>query len=132
MKILLDTHILVWWYLNNSKLPDRYCQILDEVEVNNEQVYVSDISIWEIAKLVELNRLKLSTGIDTWLSDIMQNPSIEMIRISPAISVESTRLGDSFHKDPADQIIVATARVHNLHLMTVDKRVVSSRSVLVV
>ena len=88
--IVLDTHIWVWWVHGDVKLPADYQAILQKEE---EQGFgISAISCWEIAKLVEYNRLQLP---------------------------------GEFHRDPADQIIVATARIHNCPIMTMDEKILA-------
>lgn len=130
MRYLLDTHVLLWWYLGDKSLSARYRSILeDDLE---EPVGVSAISLWEIAKLAERGKLRLSLSLDECLADVEGNPSIEVLPISARISVESTRLGSSFPRDPADQLIAASARCHGLLLLTGDSRIRDSGVVAVI
>jgi PIN domain nuclease of toxin-antitoxin system len=94
------------------------------IEVSaHEGLAVSAISCWEVAKLVELGRLQLPTDLDDWL-DLALNPSgVSLIPLSPQIAADSTRLPGDFHRDPADQIIVATSRLHDLPLATCDEKI---------
>ncbi len=116
--IVLDTHIWVWWVDESSQLSERHTQLIQD----NEQtgLGVSAISCWEVAKLVELGRLGLAGSIAEWMEQAIIYPGIELLPLTPHIAIESTKLPGNFHRDPADQIIVATARVHNLSLLTVD------------
>ena len=86
---------------------------------------VSAISVWEIAKLVEYRRLKLPCSIDKWFKQALNYPGISILELTPEIAVESTRLPGEFHRDPADQIIVATARIYNCPLVTSDNKILS-------
>jgi PIN domain nuclease of toxin-antitoxin system len=86
---------------------------------------VSSISLWEIAKLVELGRLELPVPLEKWFDQALAYPGIELIEITPKIAIESTRLPGEFHRDPADQIIVATARVMKCKLVTSDERILN-------
>ena len=116
--ILLDTHIWVWWVHANPKLPERMrAHIAAEVAGG---LAVSAISCWEVAKLAEKGRLTLPNPVRDWLEQALGPSGIQLLPLTPAIAAESTRLPGGFHRDPSDQIIVATARVHDLPLVTVD------------
>lgn len=86
---------------------------------------VSAISCWEVAKLVEYKRLTLPCPVGDWLRQAPAYPGVRLLELSLEISVESTQLPGSFHRDPADQIIVATARVHDCALLTSDSKILS-------
>jgi PIN domain nuclease of toxin-antitoxin system len=120
--ILLDTHIWIWWVHGAKELKPDYESII----LNNENhgLGVSIISCWEVAKLVENKRLKLPIDISNWIDTALNYPGIVLIPITPEIAVESTQLPGSFHKDPADQIIVATSRIFNIPILTVDKKII--------
>lgn len=121
--ILLDTHIWVWW-VNESNQLSR--QIIDIVASNLEDgLGVSIISCWEVAKLVEYGRLQLAFPVEQWLYSALNYPGINLLDLTPKIVVESTQLPGAFHKDPADQLIVATARVHNCLLLTADAKIMA-------
>jgi PIN domain nuclease of toxin-antitoxin system len=120
--ILIDTHIWVWWESNPRKLNPRNAQTL---ATPGQKVAVSVISCWEIAKLVEYGRLTLDRPVQQWIDAALARPGLELLAISPSIAVESTRLPPPFHRDPADQLIVATARVHDLQLMSEDSRILN-------
>lgn len=119
--IILDTHIWVKWVLDETQLPD----VIREKIYENESVGlgVSAISCWEVAKLVELKRLTFNIDILEWLEQALIYPGVQLIELSPRIAVESTQLPGEFHRDPADQIIVATARIYNRPLLTLDKKI---------
>ncbi len=94
--------------------------------INNGDHYplaLSAISIWEVAKKVSLGKLGLSIPIQEWMNRAANEKFIRLLPLSIAISLESTCLPGTFHKDPADQIIVATARVNNLTLLTSDQKI---------
>lgn len=119
--IILDTHIWVKWVLDETQLPTAFCDKIREHETVG--LGVSVISCWEVAKLVKLKRLTFEMDVYDWIDQALSYPGIQLIEFSPKIAVESTQLPGEFHRDPADQIIVATARVHNCLLMTMDKRI---------
>jgi PIN domain nuclease of toxin-antitoxin system len=89
----------------------------------DEGIGVSIISCWEVAKLVENGRLGLPQDVAEWLDVALAYPGVRLIELTPSIAVESTRLPQPFHKDPADQVIVATARIHNCPLATADTKI---------
>uniref|UniRef100_UPI004056C394 type II toxin-antitoxin system VapC family toxin n=1 Tax=Candidatus Electronema sp. TaxID=2698783 RepID=UPI004056C394 len=86
---------------------------------------MSVISCWEVAKLFELKRLNLDMDVSDWINQALSYPGIQLVEMSPSIAVESTRLPGEFHRDPADQLIVATARVHGCPLLTLDRKILT-------
>ena len=86
---------------------------------------VSAISCWEVAKLVERQRLSLPCSAFDWIRQALAYPGVRLLDLSPRISVESTQLPGTFHRDPADQIIVATARVFDAPLVTLDPKILA-------
>ena len=118
--LVIDTHIWIWWVQGDSQLDVERSRLL----ANNEQhgIGVSAISCWEIAKLVEYGKLQLPLPVEKWLAVALLYPGVRLLELSPRVAVESTQLPGSFHKDPADQIIVATARVHACPLVTADHK----------
>jgi PIN domain nuclease of toxin-antitoxin system len=121
--ILLDTHIWVWWVHRHERLREQHAQWIQENEGTG--LGISVISCWEVAKLVEINRLVLPLPIEEWLDHALTYPGIRLRNLTPRIALEATRLPPGFHRDPADQIIVATARWHNCPLLTVDERILA-------
>ena len=119
--IILDTHVWVWWVHGDAKLPEDYAKVIAEHESSG--LGVSVISCWEVAKLVEYGRLTLPETLDKWMDEALAYPGIRLLDLSPRIAIESTRLPPPFHKDPADQIIVATARVYDCELLTLDQKI---------
>jgi len=119
--ILLDTHIWIWWVDGSSRLKDWQNQIICENE--EEGLRISAISCWEVAKLVEIGRLAMACLIEEWMEEALLYPGIRLLELTPQISIESTKLPGEFHKDPADQIIVATARIYDIPLLTADEKI---------
>jgi PIN domain nuclease of toxin-antitoxin system len=119
--ILLDTHIWVWWVDGNTQLTSTQRNQIETHEGTG--LGVSVISCWEVAKLVELNRLELRCPVGEWIEQALAYPGIRLLYLTPRIAVESTRLPGTFHRDPADQIIVATARVRRCAVLTADERI---------
>ena len=120
--IILDTHIWIWWVDNNSRLTQRQRELINTYQSSG--LGVSIISCWEVAKLVENNRLILSCSVDEWLNGAITYPCVQLINLNLDIIVASTQL-IGFHRDPADQLIVATSQVYNCSLLTADKKILA-------
>lgn len=119
--IVLDTHAWVWWtHGEGEKLSPRQMKIIQANEA--DVIGVSAISCWEIAKLAELGRLEFDVSLDEWFEQALAYPGIRILELTPQIALESTRLPGDFHRDPADQIIVATARIYGCALITADEK----------
>ncbi|MCD4749965.1 MAG: type II toxin-antitoxin system VapC family toxin [Thermoanaerobaculales bacterium] len=125
MTFLLDTHIIVWWFEQNPRLLPAQKKTLATADAKSPLV-ISDISLWEISTLISLGRLKLRLPLRDWLERAVAPPLVRRIGISPAIAAEVASLPDSFHRDPADRILVATSRVLGATLLTLDKRIIDS------
>ena len=118
--VILDTHIWIWWVSKNPRLTPSHQQYIKKHSIQG--LGVSIISCWEIAKLVEKNRLDLSMNVDEWLEAALNYPNVQLLDLTVPIIIQSTQL-TGFHNDPADQIIVATAKVYECPLLTADKKI---------
>ncbi|MBZ5619039.1 MAG: type II toxin-antitoxin system VapC family toxin [Acidobacteriia bacterium] len=119
--ILLDTQIWVWWVSRPERLQPRHRELL---ELGADRVFgVSIISCWEVAKLVEYGRLKLDRRVGLWIESALAEPGVSLLHLHPHIVVESTQLPQPFHRDPADQLLVATARILQCPMMTEDSKI---------
>ena len=87
------------------------------------RIGVSAISCWEIAKLFEYGRIELSAHLSQWFDLAFGYPGVELLPLTPEVAIESTALPGDFHRDPADQIIVATARLNGCALVTSDREI---------
>jgi PIN domain nuclease of toxin-antitoxin system len=120
--ILLDTHIFIWWIDNSSRLSQHHRQIIQEKQ--DDGLGISIYSCWEIAKLVEYGKLDLKLSIEDWLEIALSHPNLQSIDLTIPIIIKSTQLS-GFHKDPADQIIVATSMILGIPLLTADEKIVA-------
>ncbi|MGK7874708.1 MAG: type II toxin-antitoxin system VapC family toxin [Xenococcaceae cyanobacterium] len=118
--IILDTHIWVWWVDDNKQLSEQHRQWIKENQ--SFGLGVSVISCWEVAKLVEKGRLVLACTVEEWLEAALAYPGVQLLNLTVPIIVQSTQL-KGFHADPADQIIVATAKVYDCLLLTADNKI---------
>ncbi len=119
--IILDTHIWVWWVGENSELTKEYKDLIHSMQPDG--IGISSISCWEIALLHARQKLSLSEPVLRWLEISLSLPNIILLPLSPRIAVEANNLPDNFHKDPADRLIVATARVYDCPLITYDSKI---------
>jgi PIN domain nuclease of toxin-antitoxin system len=118
--VLLDTHVLVW-HLEGSRKIGKGAQAAVEAAAKSDAALVSAITPWEIAILVTKGRLKLGTDVMDWLRDALANPGLHVAPLEPEIAVASNRLPFDIHADPADRILVATARHLGATFVTADK-----------
>ena len=125
MKALLDTPILLFWFSSEEKLTAEQQRIIAGASAENP-LYVSDISLWEVAALYDLGRITLNMPLRDWLERSTAPPLVHLIGISPAIAAETAGFTGSFHRNPADRIIVGTAKVMGATLLTNDKRIQES------
>jgi PIN domain nuclease of toxin-antitoxin system len=119
--ILLDTHIWIWWVSRPDRLQRRHRELLQHGP--DRAFGVSVISCWEVAKLAEYGRLKLDRPVGLWIETALSEPGMSLLHLHPRIVVESTQLPQPFHRDPADQLLVATARVLQCQIMTEDTKI---------
>lgn len=126
MSYLLDTHILLWWHERPTRLSAEARRAINKAGAR-APLLVSEISLWEVATLVELQRVRLSMGLNTWLQRATAAPLVERVGITPEIAAEVAALPASFHRDPADRLLVATARVLGATLITEDARIVDAK-----
>ena len=120
--IVLDTHVWVWWVNDSTQLSEAQRQEIARNE--DDQIGISVISCWEVAKLCEYGRLELPVELAEWFQESLRYPGVSLLDLTPEIAIESTTLPGAFHSDPFDQMIVATARVHDCPLVTSDDEIV--------
>jgi len=120
--IVLDTHVLIWWAAADPQL-SRAARDAIEAEAQDGEILVSAISAWEVAMLAKAGRLALTMEAEAWLDTVAQVRAIRFVPVDVGISIQSVQLPGEFHKDPADRIIVATARRHSAPLISADMKI---------
>ncbi len=120
--IVLDTHVLVWWVTSDAALSKAAAASIERERIAGE-ILLSSISAWEIAMLVSRERLLLSMDVSSWLSSVTQIEAVRFVPVDMSIAVKSVTLPGTFHKDPADRMIVATARALAAPLVTADEKI---------
>ena len=119
--IVLDTHALIWW-VNDPAILGKAAKSALDTAVKSKSVFVSCISSWEIALLVERGRLRLALDVRDWLCRCEALPFLSFVPVDNCIGIESVRLPDFPHADPADRIIAATAMSLGAVLVTKDEK----------
>ena len=122
MKLLLDTHILLWSLLDPAKLT---MQVAIELENLSNELWLSPISTWEILILVEKGRVVLDADPITWVRDVFRKIPVKEAHINHEIAIQS-RMLDFAHEDLADRFLAATALIYDLTLVTADERLLAS------
>jgi PIN domain nuclease of toxin-antitoxin system len=126
--IVLDTHALVWWVTGARELSQRAKRAIRE-RLRQGPVFASAISVMEIATAVRRGRLVLAIDIGDWLRHVQQLPELQFEPVSADIAHVAGSFDDAIHGDPADRIIVATARALGARLVTADARLRRSTAV---
>jgi PIN domain nuclease of toxin-antitoxin system len=120
--MLLDTHVW-WWALNEpNKLSSKALKVIKKNPPS--QRAIASISMWEFAMMVSTGRVEIRIPLDQWLDQAVNKSGLEVFDLSPKVAAESCNLPGDFHKDPADRIIVATARINGISLITKDKKII--------
>jgi len=121
--LLLDTHIWIW--LMNGDVDRLSPGTVAAVEraATSGLVHVSAISVWEVAMLESRGRIRFTRDCLDWVRQALGAPGLQLLPLSPEVAVASSRLPGAFHGDPADRILTATARLHDLCLVTYDERI---------
>jgi PIN domain nuclease of toxin-antitoxin system len=120
--ILLDTYALLWWINDPKKLSKKALSLIEK-EKKNGKILISSISAWEIYMLIKQNKLKLDEDTSSWIDKVSSLPFIEFIPIDNQIAEQSVNLPGNFHKDPADRMIIATARENGAVVISKDEKI---------
>jgi PIN domain nuclease of toxin-antitoxin system len=122
--VLLDTHVLVWLVAGDTRLSLPARQRIEAAAQRNE-AWISAITPLEIGMLVAKGRLALTQDAQEWMEQVLALPGLRLAPLEPAIAVASSRLPGDPHGDPADRIIVATARHLGATLVTADDKLLA-------
>ena len=117
MRYLLDTHIWIWSQENPEQLGQKSRRELGDIA---QERFVSAISTLEIARLIHLGLVRLRHRFTEWKQFSLAELNAATLDLTKEIAWEAYNLPGRFHNDPADRVLVATARIANLTLITAD------------
>ena len=120
--ILLDTQALVWLIEGNPRLGVKARAIVER-ERAGDGALIAAISMWETAMLVDKGKLSLSRDVRGWFEEILTEPGFTLTDITVGIGVDAGSLPGDIHGDPADRLIIATARARGCPLLTADRKI---------
>ena len=121
-KAILDTHAFIWLMQGVRELSSQNIRKIEDY-AHQAALYISAISLWEVAMLEKKKRIILHQPCLQWLTQSLEVPGLKLENISPLIAAESANLPGEFHGDPVDRLIVATARSLQAHLITRDSKI---------
>ncbi len=122
--LVVDTHVLIWLMFGDDRLGRRARHRID-LAAKAGGLVISAITPWEIGVLANKKRIDLQRDVMAWVRDALALPGVTLAGLEPEIAVESTRLPFRMHPDPADRILVATARQLGATLITADHRLLT-------
>jgi PIN domain nuclease of toxin-antitoxin system len=129
--IMLDTHVWLWWLHDPDRLSQDAGKLIQQ-EQESGSIIVSAISVWEVAVKVQSGKLAIPMDINRWYELARSYPATVIEPLSPVDAIASTQLPGSFHKDPADRIIVSLARRRAVPLLTCDRKILEYEHVITV
>jgi PIN domain nuclease of toxin-antitoxin system len=122
--LLLDTHYWIWLQFGTAnRMTEPVRRAVEEAGAAGE-LLISAMSIWEVAMLESKGKLDLHSPVDAWIRNALATPGLSVAPLTPEIAIESCNLPPPFHGDPADRIIVATARRMGARLLTRDDKII--------
>lgn len=122
--LLLDTHVWLWIEADPDRL-NKAARTRIKQDARVGRLWVSVMSVWEIGMLIAKDRIRLSMPVDEWVRQACATPGLQMLGLAPEVALESTRLPESPHGDPIDRLLIASARQHNLTLVTADEKILA-------
>ncbi len=126
MKLLLDTHVFLWFISGDQRLPEG---VRDSIRDLNNEVYLSVVSQWEATAKYQLGKLPLPQSPETYIPAMRQQHQITSLSLDE-VSVSRLASLPLLHRDPFDRMLICQALAHGLVLVTVDE-VITGYSVLV-
>jgi len=120
--IVLDTHVWVWWVSGVESLSPKARRLIRAAR-EQKAVYLSSISVWEVAQLTARGRLRLTMDVVDWVAKSEVLPFVHFIPVDNVIALKSVQLPGTLHQDPADRMIIATALTLGFPLVTRDEKI---------
>jgi PIN domain nuclease of toxin-antitoxin system len=122
--VLLDTHSWIWLQNGEPGVFTGPVRRAIEASAAGGRLYLSIISVWEVALLQSKGRIELSNSCGLWVQQALATPGLALTPLTSEIAIESCNLPPPFHGDPADRIIIATARNIGARLVTRDQKII--------
>ena len=122
MPLLLDTYAMIW-IVNGDPISEKSQEQVRKVEAEGFGLNISAITAWEIAMLSEKGRIRLTSSPITWIKSAISDTAMAVQPLSIDVLTQSADLPGNAPSDPADRMIIATAREHDLKLVTRDRRI---------
>ncbi|MCO6405150.1 PIN domain-containing protein [Aurantimonas endophytica] len=123
---LLDTHCLVWYLNGDTRMgPKTRARIEAEWGSGSGAAGIAAMTLWEIAMLVSKGRLSVGQDLGRWFAWLLGDGGMRLLALDARVAVDSVSLPGSFHSDPSDRLIVATARCHDMPLLTADRAILA-------
>lgn len=126
--IVMDTCAIIWDALDPTQLTQKAKDAINKADANNT-LMIADISIWEIAMLIQKKRLEIDTTASHFIKLFLQSRNVSVMPISAEIAEMSVSFSSDINNDPADRLILATAIVHNAKLVTADNNLLASNTI---
>lgn len=122
--LLLDTHVWIWVIEGRTdEVPSSVLHAVERAQADG-RVWISAISVWEVGMLEAKGRLTLSRGTRDWVRRALGIPGVRLAELSPEVALDSSSLPGTIHGDPADRILIATARHLGATMVTRDRHIV--------
>lgn len=125
LRLLLDTHILLWSLLEPEHLTARVSAALEDPR---NELWLSPLTVWEVLLLAERGRVELHPDPVAWVREALSTLPFHEARLTHEIAIRSRQV-DLPHLDPVDRFLAATAIVYDLRLVTADERLLRARSI---
>ena len=121
--LLLDTHVALWLDSGDERLRSSTYASIDGCWKNGGTIFLSAVTAWEIALLVDTGRIDLDIPVDAWIRRFLERPGIEAVSLGHQAAARSYQLHHLEHRDPADRLLIATAIELGCPLVTYDERI---------
>ncbi|PYT96878.1 MAG: PIN domain nuclease [Acidobacteria bacterium] len=122
-RLLLDTHVALWLDGGDERLRASTRLLIDSCWQNDGAIFLSAVTAWEIALLVDTGRIDLDIPVEAWINRFLERPGIEAVPLGHQAASRSYRLHHLEHRDPADRLLIATAIELACPFVTYDERI---------